>query len=60
VFSFTPDRHRGEAFRYLSLAMAARDPALVNLAVGPQWDDLRGDPRFEDALRVMGLQETHR
>jgi len=44
-----------EAFRQLSIALAARDPALVNLAVGPQWDHLRGDPRFADALRVMGL-----
>jgi DNA-binding winged helix-turn-helix (wHTH) protein/tetratricopeptide (TPR) repeat protein len=52
--------HPDEAFRQLSLALAARDPALVNLAVGPQWDHLRDDPRFEDALRVMGLHETHR
>jgi DNA-binding winged helix-turn-helix (wHTH) protein/tetratricopeptide (TPR) repeat protein len=44
-----------EAFRQLSTALAARDPALVNLAVGPQWDHLRGDPRFADALRVMRL-----
>jgi DNA-binding winged helix-turn-helix (wHTH) protein/tetratricopeptide (TPR) repeat protein len=46
-----------EAFRQLSIALAARDPALVNLAVGPQWDHLRGDPRFGDALRVMGLRQ---
>ena len=44
-----------EAFRQLSLALAARDPAMVNLAVGPQWDHLRDDPRFEKALETMGL-----
>jgi len=44
-----------EAFHQLSLALAARDPALVNLAVGPQWDPLRDDARFANALRTVGL-----
>lgn len=44
-----------EAFRHLHLAMASHDPALVHLAVAPQWDVLRGDPRFDEALKAMGL-----
>jgi hypothetical protein len=27
----------------------------VHLAVAPQWDGLRGDPRFEQRLARMGL-----
>jgi DNA-binding winged helix-turn-helix (wHTH) protein/tetratricopeptide (TPR) repeat protein len=53
--------HSGEAgdldaaFRYLESAIADRDPGLVHLAVAPQWDSLRGDPRFDACLRRMGL-----
>jgi len=32
------------------------DPALVYLAVAPQWDNLRHDLRFADRLRQMGLR----
>jgi DNA-binding winged helix-turn-helix (wHTH) protein/tetratricopeptide (TPR) repeat protein len=44
-----------EAFRQLDLAIAAHDPALVHLAVAPQWDALRDDPRFDERLARMGL-----
>jgi DNA-binding winged helix-turn-helix (wHTH) protein/tetratricopeptide (TPR) repeat protein len=44
-----------EAFRHLDVAIALRDPALVHLAVAPQWDALRGDQRFDDRLEAMGL-----
>jgi tetratricopeptide (TPR) repeat protein len=43
------------AFKHLERAIDSRDPGLVHLAVGPQWDCLRSDPRFEDALSRMGL-----
>jgi hypothetical protein len=45
-----------EAFECLDQAIAFRDPALVHLAVAPQWDSLRGDPRFGERLKAMGLQ----
>jgi hypothetical protein len=32
-----------------------RDPALVHLAVAPEWDSLRSDPRFAERLRSMAL-----
>ena len=44
-----------EAFDCLDQAIAARDPALVHLAVAPDWDSLRGDPRFAERLRSMAL-----
>jgi tetratricopeptide (TPR) repeat protein len=42
-------------FEYLNQALENHDPALVYLAVAPQWDCLRSDPRFQDALSRMGL-----
>lgn len=44
-----------EAFRHLDAAMSLRDPALVHLAVAPQWDSLRGDGRFSERLQAVGL-----
>lgn len=45
------------AFFHLDRALDRRDPALVHLAVGPQWDALRTDPsRFEERLARMGLR----
>jgi DNA-binding winged helix-turn-helix (wHTH) protein/tetratricopeptide (TPR) repeat protein len=44
-----------EAFVYLDQAIASRDPALVYLGVAPQFDSLRGDPRFSERLEQMSL-----
>jgi serine/threonine-protein kinase len=43
------------AFLHLDRALDSRDPCLVHLAVAPQWDSLRADPRFEARLARMGL-----
>jgi hypothetical protein len=45
-----------EAFRHLDCAIASHDPALVHLAVAPQWDNLRADSRFTECLARMGLR----
>jgi DNA-binding winged helix-turn-helix (wHTH) protein len=45
----------GPAFEHLDAAIDARDPALIYLKVGPQWDDLRGDARFAARLARIGL-----
>jgi DNA-binding winged helix-turn-helix (wHTH) protein/tetratricopeptide (TPR) repeat protein len=47
-----------EAFRQLDAAIERRDPALVHLAVAPQWDCLRVDPRFGQRLATMGLADA--
>jgi DNA-binding winged helix-turn-helix (wHTH) protein len=47
-----------EAFACLDQALAFRDPALVHLAVAPQWDSLRSDPRFRQRLKTMALPQT--
>lgn len=44
-----------EAFLHLDRAIERRDPSLVHLAVSPQWDVLRDDPRFAQRLAAMGL-----
>jgi DNA-binding winged helix-turn-helix (wHTH) protein/tetratricopeptide (TPR) repeat protein len=43
------------AFLHLNRALDGRDPGLVHLAVAPQWDVLRADPRFHECLNRMGL-----
>jgi tetratricopeptide (TPR) repeat protein len=46
------------AFEHLQRAIDARDPALVHLAVAPQWDSLRPDPRFNQCLVRMKLRSA--
>ena len=44
-----------KAFELLQGALDVRDPGLVHLAVAPQWDRLRADPRFNQCLARMKL-----
>jgi tetratricopeptide (TPR) repeat protein len=44
------------AFEHLQRMLDAHDPALFDLAVGPQWDSLRADPRFNQCLVRMKLR----
>jgi serine/threonine protein kinase len=44
------------AFEHLQRMLDARDPALIHLAVAPQWDSLRADPRFNQCLARMNLR----
>lgn len=44
-----------EAFDCPDQAIAFRDPALVHLAVAPQWDSMRHDQRFAQRLQTIGL-----
>ncbi len=45
-----------KAFELLQRALDVRDPQLVHLAVAPQWDSLRADPRFNQCLERMRLR----
>ena len=44
------------AFEHLPRLIDARDPAVIHLAVAPQWDSLRADPRLNDCLARMKLR----
>ena len=46
------------AFQHLGSAIDARDSGLLRLAVAPQWDNLRSDPRFDRCLARMGLASS--
>ena len=43
------------AFEHLDRAIDARDPSVIHLAVSPQWDALRRDPRFATRVARLGL-----
>ena len=45
-----------EAFTALDRAFQERDGRLTFLRLDPEWDDLRGDPRFVALLHRMGLE----
>ena len=44
------------AFEHLQRLIDARDPAVIHLAVAPEWDSLRADPRFNECLARMKLR----
>jgi len=44
-----------EAFQYLEQAFEDRSPGLVFLNVDTAWDEVRSDPRFEEAVGRVGL-----
>jgi len=46
-----------QAFAWLGKACEQRDGWLVFLKVGPHYDPLRSDPRFDDLLRCMNLAQ---
>jgi tetratricopeptide (TPR) repeat protein len=46
------------AFEHLHRLIDARDPGLIHLAVAPQWDSLRTDPRFDQCLVGMTLRSA--
>ena len=50
--------HAGDADRaieWLETAYRNRESPLLRLGVVWDWDDLRGDPRFQDLMRRIGL-----
>jgi len=46
------------AFEHLQRLIDTRDFAVIDLAVGPEWDSLRADPRFNQCLVRMKLRSA--
>jgi serine/threonine protein kinase/tetratricopeptide (TPR) repeat protein len=46
---------RAETLAWLERSYNERDPKLVFLKVEPKWNNLRGDPQFQDLLRRVGF-----
>jgi TolB-like protein/DNA-binding winged helix-turn-helix (wHTH) protein len=46
---------KSEAFRWLNKAYDERSHWLVWLGLDPRWNDLRGDPRFDQLRKRVGL-----
>jgi len=44
------------AFEHLQRLIDTRDFAVIHLAVAPEWDSLRADPRFNECLARMKLR----
>ncbi len=47
---------RNETFAWLERGFAQRDPKMTFLKVDPKWNNLRGDPHFQDVIRRVGFQ----
>ncbi len=48
---------RDKAFEFLERAYKGHSTVLVWLKVLPEFDSLRGDPRFDDLMRRVGLPQ---
>jgi eukaryotic-like serine/threonine-protein kinase len=55
VYFTLGDRNRG--FEWLEKAYAERSNGMAYLAVEPAYNSVRGDPRFRDLMRRVGLSE---
>jgi hypothetical protein len=44
-----------EALDWFAKAYDAHDPNMPYLSIDPIFDDLRGNPRFQELLRKIGL-----
>jgi hypothetical protein len=48
---------KDQAFRWLNESLKNHEGWMMFLKVDPQWESLRGDPRFDDLLRRLGLAD---
>ena len=53
IYSHLGDKEK--AFANLELAYGERDEEITNLAIEPQFDGLRSDPRFSDLVRRVAI-----
>jgi TolB-like protein len=55
AYAYAALEDKDQAFAWLEKAFKERSPWIVYLAVDPQFAGLRGDPRFSDLTRRIGL-----
>ena len=48
---------KDRAFECMEEGYEVRDDFLMVLKIGPRFDSLRSDPRFQELLRRMGLED---
>ncbi len=53
---YTELEMREQAFAYLEKAFVRRGWAMASINVTPRFDSLRGDPRFDDLVKRIGLK----
>lgn len=46
-----------KALAWLEKAVSERDFSILSIKAAPAWDSLRGDPRFDELLRRIGLPQ---
>jgi TolB-like protein/DNA-binding winged helix-turn-helix (wHTH) protein len=46
---------RDETYRWLERGIEIRDPRMVLLKFEPKWNNLRGDPKFQEIVRRVGI-----
>jgi len=57
VWAYVGTGDKDQAFAYLERAYSQHSSTIVTLKVEPRFDPLRSDPRFEDLLRRVGLNQ---
>ena len=53
IFSLLLDGREPDELVELNHALRKRDPRIVSLGIGPMFDCVRSDPRFQDLLRQI-------
>jgi len=57
VWAYRGTANKDQAFAYLEKAYLQHSSTLVTLKVEPGFDPLRSDPRYQDLLRRVGLEQ---
>jgi len=52
---YTLLNEKNEAFRWLEKAYQERSSKMTDLKIDPDYDNLRGDPRFDNLIKRVGL-----
>jgi hypothetical protein len=54
---YSIQNEKDKAFEILEKLYKEKSPSLSALGSGPNWDNLRDDPRYKDLIKRIGLPE---